>query len=418
MQTPIPGLSITGANESLGAGMRGSLRYILGALTLLMPGCAYNDQFDNRIGRYDLAAAQSRDAMILTNVIRASHAEPLSFVQLGQISGSNTVGAQMGLPSLILGPLVPAATSAATHALQSESIFGANPAGGSGYVGNSASLSGSTNFQVTPSESKDFYVGLLHEVNPQILQLFIQQGVAREVLFYLFTDKLIVERGGVKMELRNDPLDREKFPEFQKFVSLAMKYGLSSEPVPVPGGTSREAKKPMLLSSEMATGGILLKPGKSEESKKYQLCFDLPRNVTPAANAPICGDSTVAAEEHTVSYKDHEGVAVKLQVLPRSAFAIFQYLGRIVAAGEAGRILLKSPEAIDQPPLQDEVLFVVTNASSGPCYLNVDYEGLNYCVPAEGAANTKRILGLLVQLIALNTSVEDIAITPNVRIIQ
>jgi hypothetical protein len=45
----------------------------------------------------------------------------------------------------------------------------------------------------------------------------------------------------------------------------------------------------------------------------------------------------------------------------------------------------------------------------------VDYEGLNYCVPAEGAANTKRILGLLVQLIALNTSVEDIAITPNVH---
>ena len=63
-------------------------RYISGALALLMSGCAYYDHFDNRVGRYDVVAAQSRDGMILTNVIRASHAEPLSFVQLGQINGS------------------------------------------------------------------------------------------------------------------------------------------------------------------------------------------------------------------------------------------------------------------------------------------------------------------------------------------
>jgi hypothetical protein len=88
-----------------------------------------------------------------------------------------------------------------------------------------------------------------------------------------------------------------------------------------------------------------------------------------------------------------------------------------MAAGERGRITLASPEAIDHGPLRDEFLFVVTDGSSGPCYLTVAYEGQNYCVPAEGATNTKRILGLLVQLMALNTSIEDIAVTPNVRII-
>ncbi len=381
-------------------------RYILGALALLMSGCAYYDHFDNRVGAYDVVAAQSRDAMILTNVVRASHAEPLSFVQLGQINGSGAAAATLGLPSLILGPHIAAATSAATHVLQQEAVFGANPVGGSGFVGNSANISGSTNFTVSPSESKDFYEGLLHEVDPLILQLFIQQGVSREILFYLFTDRLIVERNGQKTELRNDPLDPETFARFQHFVRLAIDYGLSSEPVPAKGG----ARSVMLSGS-----------GKSVEPRKYQLCFNRlywSPTAPPASNSPICGQPTVSAEEHTVSYVGREGEPVKLTVLPRSAFAIFQYLGRIVAAGEQGRIKLSSREAIDFGPLHDDFLFVVTDGSSGPCYLAVNYEGINYCVPAEGATNTKRILGLLVQLIALNTAIEDVPVTPTVRVVQ
>ena len=184
IESPSPGGALTGrlpnANSDrsdsparapakiLGAGMRTPPRYISGALALLMSGCAYYDHFDNRVGTYDVVAAQSRDGMILTNVIRASHAEPLSFVQLGQINGSGASAATLGLPPLILGPHVAAATSAATHVLQEEAVFGADPAGGSGFVGNSANISGSTNFTVSPSESKDFYTGLLHEVDPLI----------------------------------------------------------------------------------------------------------------------------------------------------------------------------------------------------------------------------------------------------------
>jgi hypothetical protein len=382
---------------------------LAGLLAVFMSGCAYYDHFDNRVGTYDVVAAQSRDAMILTNVIRASHAEPLSFVQLGQINGSGAAGATVGLPPLVLGQRVAAATSALTHAVQNETIFGANAAGGSGFVGNQANVTGSTNFTVSPSESKDFYQGLLHEVDPLILQLFIQQGVSREILFYLFTDRLIVDRDGRKTELRNDPLDAETFVKFQHFVRLAIDYGLSSEPVP--------GKAPGREAGSVAPSG----PGKFMEPKRYQLCFNRlywSPAAPPASNSPICGSSIVAPEEHTVSYVGREGESVKLQILPRSAFAIFQYLGRIVAAGEQGRIKLASREAIDFGPLHDDFLFVVTDGSSGPCYLAVNYEGMNYCVPAEGATNTKRILGLLVQLIALNTAIEDVPVTPTVRVVQ
>jgi hypothetical protein len=39
-------------------------------------------------------------------------------------------------------------------------------------------------------------------------------------------------------------------------------------------------------------------------------------------------------------------------------------------------------------------------------------------VPKEGADNTKRIFSLLATLVALNTTVNDLAITPTVRIAQ
>ena len=104
--------------------------------------------------------------------------------------------------------------------------------------------------------------------------------------------------------------------------------------------------------------------------------------------------------------------------MPRSTFAIFQYLGRIVAAGERGWILLHSDEAIGQPPLRDEYLFAIAEGLAGPCFVSTLYEGRFYCVPQDGAPNTKRVLGLLTQLIALNTSITDISVSPTVRILQ
>lgn len=387
--------------------MSTSRHCMVGVLALLLCGCAVTDHFDDRATRYDLAVAQSRDAMILTNVIRASHAEPLSFVQLGKVSGTASASATVGLPSLIFGPHVASAASAVTHVVQGETIFGANPSAGSGYTGNSTSMTGSTIFEVTPTETKDFYRALLTEVEPRTLQFFIEQGVARELLFYLFTDKLIEERQGRISELRNDPLDRQNFAKFQIYVQLAMDYGLSSEPIPGQSGVSRRDPS-----------GLEDRRGKQE---RWRLCFN-PRyrtpGIPPAGNTPICGQPSSALGERSVSFLSRDGELVKLTILPRSAFGIFQFLGRIVAAGERGRIRLYSAEAIDQPPLRDEFLFVVDNRTAGDCFIAIQYEGESYCVPKEGATNTKRILGLLTQLIALSTTIGDIPITQTVRSIQ
>jgi hypothetical protein len=374
------------------------------ALTFLLTGCAYTDHFDDRSGTYGTVAAQSRDRMILTNILRASHGEPLSFVSVGAINGISSAQSSVGLPSLILGPHVAAATSGLTHALQAETIFGGSAGGGNGFAGNSFNASASTNFQVTPVETKEFYEGLLRNVDPRILQLFVEQGVARELLFYLFTDRIIVEKGGVKEELRNDPLD-PKFGVFSRYVKLAMDYGLASEPQP------HHAKVSVIDLGKKTT---------AEKPDVWQICFDdihRARGVPDFGNGPKCGGKVNSPEERAVSFKSAGGEPVKLIIMPRSPFGIFQYLGRIAASGERGRIILQSPEAIDAPPFRDEVLFEVDNGTQGECYLSVGFKAQDYCIP-ERAINSKRILGLLTQLIALNTAISDVPVTPTVRVVQ
>ena len=60
------------------------------AAAAFVAGCAYNDHFDNRVDRFDIASEQARDQMILTNIVRASKAEPLAFLQIGKVTGVNT----------------------------------------------------------------------------------------------------------------------------------------------------------------------------------------------------------------------------------------------------------------------------------------------------------------------------------------
>ncbi len=105
---------------------------------------------------------------------------------------------------------------------------------------NGMTTSGSTSFNVTPSETQDFYQGLLEPVEPQTLALFKEQGIADEILFYLFTQQVIEERQGEAREIQfvNDRLD-PSFGGFQHYVELAMRYGLSAEPTPAPSRASR-----------------------------------------------------------------------------------------------------------------------------------------------------------------------------------
>jgi len=65
----------------------------------------------------------------------------------------------------------------------------------------------------------------------------------------------------------------------------------------------------------------------------------------------------------------------------------------------------------------DRLLNVVLNAPTD-CFVETQFIEGTYCVPELRSANTKHIFGLLTQLIALQTTASDLAITPSVRVVQ
>jgi hypothetical protein len=390
----------------------------------LASACAYTDHFDGRVEQFDLVSEQARDTIILTNIVRASRAEPLAFVQLGQMTGTAANTTSLGLPSIVLGPKpAPRIGSNSTYSasavgtLDKQWVFGANP-GAAGFASNSTSVSTSANFNVTPEESQDFYKGLLLTVEPETLAYFSEQGVAQETLMLLFTEKIVKEQAGKVTVLVNDPFDPSfDTPDgFRHLVDLAIIYGISAEPQP---GT-----KPAYLSDNSDTNSDTKgskKNGNGNFGPSWRLCFDraaFAPIAKPAGNSPMCGSKVKSPDPRIVSYFTQEGVPVKLKVFPRSAFGIFQYLGRLLAKGAEEPLALHSETAKGNGPLRDEQLFVIEQGKTGAgCFISTSYGGADYCVP-DSAFNTKRVLGLLVQLIALNTSIRDIAITPTVQLIQ
>jgi len=355
--------------------------------TIALSGCAASDHFQDRVSRFDRAAEQSRDEMILTNIIRASRSEPMSFVSVSGIHGSTTTTGSVGLPAITVGPL----QTAAEH----QYVFGGGSGSGSP---NAVSSNGSTTIDVSVQETKDFYRGLLTPVSPLTVAFFTAQGIPREILFYLFTDRLIETKGGKRRELRNDPRS-PTFTEFKRYVELAMEYGLSSEVISAPPGKS----------------------GKSEGEEHSRLCFDplyKSPNISFVGNSPICGSKAHFDKGHNVStFLSRTGEPVSIEIRPRSTFEIFNYLGSLIKAGDDGLVQLSNQDDAGFDAKQDNILFLVTQSGGPLCFLNVSYGGSNYCVPDGSAPNTTRILGLLAQLLALNTTINDLPATPSVRIV-
>jgi hypothetical protein len=139
-----------------------------------------------------------------------------------------------------------------------------------------------------------------------------------------------------------------------------------------------------------------------------------------AGHRPRCKDpfwvQNPDAETDTLVFR-LEGTpfgTVVYEIIPRSTFGIYQFLGRILALNVQDTFEMRG--SLD--PTEDRHILTVLRDSSGGCFAEVAFAQEYYCVPLRGAENTKRIIGLLAQLIALNTNTLDLSITPSVRLSQ
>jgi hypothetical protein len=122
-------------------------------------------------------------------------------------------------------------------------------------------------------------------------------------------------------------------------------------------------------------------------------------------------ETEVEGSPDTLTFELVNHYPIKYEIVSRSTFGIYQYLGGVLR-NRHDMIMLRGRRDRNEPDWIP--LLEIRSDSSGGCFVDLEFDGHYYCVPKEGAETTKAILA---QLIALRTP-GDLAITPAVRVTQ
>jgi hypothetical protein len=153
-----------------------------------------------------------------------------------------------------------------------------------------------------------------------------------------------------------------------------------------------------------------------------------------AVAKPVCGTPWNAQAEAKKPQSDtfllRPSPDLEFRIVPRSAYGVFEFLGNLMKVERENLQPLPGVAYIPPNPIEDETgspllvtttpdrrLITIVSNTSERCFSHTWFYDGDYCVP-ESATNTKRIFSLLSQLIAIETTASDLAITPAVRIIQ
>jgi hypothetical protein len=419
----------------LGAGLAGTLA-----------ACAVVDPVDNRYDTVSRSLAKSRNESIFLNLVRASHDYPLSFVTIANVTPGMTNTTSLALPGFLLGPTFHG-TSLPTSQ-DRDVIFGNTTAGNTTAV--------STNFNVSTQETSAFYQGFLKPIDLQTLNYFIRQGYSRELLFWLFTDSFELTLPGVKQTLgyhfnppddygcsRPDPKHRcfVDWVHNAAFTGLTVEEKTAEAATPAaskggagPGGGGPSSASKSLSYARFCFNPVLAQQAAAEVSPAQLQAATRDLDVLPSAlyDSPLtCGGDWTTATEDSTPQPDILPLvfpAAKIRIIPRSAYGVFEFLGtlmkmqkRHMTPSQYAYIPPAREYASEVPVLEtvheDPNLMTVVQELGGQCFVHTWFEDGDYCVP-EQATTTKRIFGLLAQLIAIQTSANDLSITPIVRITQ
>ena len=421
---------------------------MIAVASLALSACAFTDgTVDSRYETINRSTDAARNQAILLNIVRASKSEPLNFVAFSRIGGTTSTAMGVGLPTFLVGP--------ERAANQKQVTLGNNTL--------NASVSENSTFDIAILENRDFYSALLTPVDAVELNFFERQGYPRELLFWLFADAVRITYNGKTAEFRNEPSDEkscEFVPQrrcFVNYVDAAIDTGFRVETRVIEKTSTGSDGKAKLVPKTEAR--ICFDPVLADRAKReiaQGLRTRSPRLAGTAVN-PICGKSPWPVtggegggprkKSRVISGSGDEPVSNRLiiqstppqrempeprattrglrppspaissatakqffEISTRSTYGIYQYLGRILAEKAQNQVRL------DGVGKDDAQVLTIIEGDGGPCFTEVQDGGRHYCVPSEGAENTKRIISLLAQLLALKTQQSDLPFTPTVRV--
>jgi hypothetical protein len=432
----------------VGVSLRGVVaRAGIGVACIGLAACAVVDQYSGRAVVYNLQAEQAQEQALLLNVVRASLRRPMQFTGLQSITGTASASGSIagGGTNTVQKPLI--------------SLFGLSPPNSSSLVASTvastlsgtATMSGGPTFSVPVLDTQEFYQGFLTPVSGQLLDLYLQYGYPRDVLFNVMVEKVVIKRldGACRAEMHTPECEvtiRNYAPEdvslelFQGLIGYLIRLGLNTEPIivaaaPKKGSDEKTAPTP----AELKQFGFCFSPRDALSYRSinpHVLCGHPAAGLQLKASeigrkslitgVPIDREfiddlyaKSVAprlqGEEYDVrayGYRDiraFAGKRVSVSFYTRSIEGILYYLGEVVRRGahpEGGQS--SSPVQVRVGPPQNPfpkencpfqgnpedyhgyrctTLFVVHEGGSEPGGIAVDYEGGHYSISADTSSS-------------------------------
>jgi len=433
-------------------------------VALGLAACAIVDEYSGRAVVYNLQAEQAQQQALLLNIVRASLRRPMQFTGLQSItgtasaSGSITAGGTTAsqTPYISLFNLIPPSSSS----LISRTL--------SGNLGGTASMSGGPTFTVPVLDTQEFYQGLLTPIPGQLLDLYLQAGYPRDVMFNLVIERIIIKKSGpgcppevhtpnCEMAIRNYPSQDIDLELFQGMLGYLISLGLSTEPIIEPvvkqksaGATAQADAGPKLkpftfcfaprdekvyrffnrgvLCGHPATGLLL----KASEIGRKSVISGVP--MSQAFINRLYDDSLksrMGIADGAAGYnalRSFGGQKVSVSFNTRSIEEILYYLGEVgrrslhpEAGGEMRRVQVRvGPPQNQFPdrscPFEEPIngyvcrdLFVLEEDSTTQGGIAVKYEGTRYSISSDSnIAWSMPVLDIVKQLLAVNTSAKQL----------
>jgi hypothetical protein len=443
-----------------------TIRILAAAIITLqtVSACAIVDQYGSRAVQYNDEAAVTKSSMILLNILRAAHAEPLQFSDMTTVAGTSTLsGTASGTLPVYLNTI-------ASLAARSASV---TPSG---------TATGSATVNVANLNNQEFYKGLQTPLTMQQVAYYVlnaPNGLSASQLLPLFIAEIEVTSVDRKRKavLRNNARSTDTFMAFYSALNELIINGLHVEPLgrkPAvnvgPALSEAEVRNPEFLAAIVAAegavaaggvadaSGLTLKMLKDQSSGSavttYQLqkdgggggfrfCFaemyqpntnvdfsliSRPKldpmvmhlgvsNGAPVApltvaigSAYYCG----AKSQPSGPSSSHQTAGQGVKISTRSLEGIFFYLGEIVRAelglanNEAGPLLIPMPKGNQMEYLH---FFGVERRWPTGGEPSATYRGQTFAInvdPSGTRDTSSRILQLLVDLTALQSAAKNL----------
>jgi hypothetical protein len=379
------------------------------ASCLALSGCLTFGSIGDRGVSLDQGIGGMMNRGILLNIVRASRDEPLYFLSINQAVGTGVTDFKFGYPLFTLGP----------HLTLPEKQYSFG-GGGTNVLDNSTT----TTFTLNVYGNQAFYQGMMQPLSLGEVNLLLNQGFPRELIFFLVIDKAkLTDKNGAAFFVYNDPTSPQ-YGMFVQAIKAAMVHGLTTE-VPNPdlmaaappadGATSdATAASAAAGPPNTAAPGLTVQHAPPPEP---QLCFEQALATDDAKKE----FAELTAEGKTPNYcghnpRAHRQLSVRLlgqdyevEVFTRSTSSIFRYLGKVLADPAHGPMLVDygvPSEVTPAGPLLD------VQAQGGiagfGCFAHVYYADRPWCVPEHGQQTTRDIFNVMTMLVALKQQPGDL----------